>query len=565
MFSWRINSLAFSGGEIVTLEPGSVCLLIGPNSSGKSAALRNLHAHLTGATGPHAVIQQATVVRSGTRDDFRVWFEENYPTRRFQGGQEVFTTRPGAAIPTSSLEDYWAQSELMPGLWQFLSLSLDTASRTTIANYGPAIDVWNAPPTLFVHSLQTNAELEAKVSNEMQAAFGRQLVIDWSATPQVGFRVGQAPERTLEHDRVSEAYSAALQLLPRLDEDGDGIRSFAGCLLAMYCGSQPVLMIDEPEAFLHPPQARRLGAALARAAKENNRQVILATHSADIVQGALNTGAKVAVCRMVREGDRNHAAQLPSAELSALWSKPLLRSAAAIDGLFHQGVVVCEADGDVRFYEAILQRAEDKGLIAAPDFFFTQGSGKGELPTLAGSYRKLATKAAIIADIDLLRNPVEHQKCLAALGSELDTDDRRYKVMMNALGDAAPLMSINDALAEVETVVAQIRSNDAVSGADRQAISRALQRSSTFSEAKRYGVGKLRGEPLTVANELLSEWRAVGLFLLPVGELEGWWREGPASDKNAWLSQAIVHMQEADSFQEAEQFVCEVARFLGAV
>ena len=66
----------------------------------------------------------------------------------------------------------------------------------------------------------------------------------------------------------------------------------AGILLASECASFLVLLIDEPEAFLHPPQARRLAAALARTAKSLGRQVILATHSTDIIQGALSCAGK---------------------------------------------------------------------------------------------------------------------------------------------------------------------------------------------------------------------------------------------------------------------------------
>ena len=561
MYNWRIHSLAFSGGEIVPLEAGSICLLIGPNSSGKSAGLRNLQALLQGSAGPHQVVRQATVTRTGTIEDFRAWFDANYPVRNYQGARHYVTRQ--AAIPQSTLEQHWPQGDLMPSLWQFLSTSLDTASRTSITNYTQAIDVWNNPPQAYAHVLQTDPELQAKVNTEMRAAFNRELVIDWTAAPSVDFRVGQEPNRSLENDRVSEQYATALQELPRLDEDGDGIKGFAGCLLATYCGSQPVLMIDEPEAFLHPPQARRLGAALARAAKESSRQVIVATHSADIVQGALNTDGRVSVCRLTRNGATNNVAILESADLSRLWSKPLLRSAAAIDGLFHAGVVICEADADVRLYEAVLRRSESKKLLTAPDLFFTQGGGKGELPTLAGAYATLSTRCAVIADIDLLRNPVEHHKCLAALGASLETEDPRYKAVIAALKDAAPLKSIEDAATDIKLVVDEFLAAGKVSKRYKERISSALQQSSTFSEAKRYGIEKLRGQPLTFARELLEEWRQVGLFILPVGELESWWPEGPANDKNAWLTAAINLLQDDGSLSALESFMGDVAGYFG--
>ena len=565
MFAWRINALAFSGGEVVPVDEASVLLIIGPNSSGKSAGLRNLQALLQGSGGSgFPVMQQATVQRRGTVEDLVGWFDANYPKRTI-GGFTDYVTSPGASIRAHQLQTIWQQAEYMPGIWQFLSTSLDMASRTPLANYTQAIDVWNNPPSTYVHVLQASDELHSVVNREMQAALGREIVIDWSAIPQIGFRVGEEPPRTASDDRVSEAYAAALQLLPRLDEDGDGIKSFAGCVLATYCGSQPVLIIDEPEAFLHPPQARRLGAALARAAKEKNRQVIIATHSADVVQGALNSSGNVAVCRLTRVDDENHAALLDASQLKALWSKPLLRSAAAIDGLFHTGVVVCEADSDVRLYEATLRRAESKAKVQPSDLYFAQGGGKGELATLAQAYGSLKTKTAVIADIDLVRNPVEHHKVLQALGSSLETTDPRYKSVMAALGDAPPLKSASDAVAEIKAVADEIEAAGAATTSQKERISKALQESSKFSEAKRYGIEKMRGEPLTFARQLLAEWRAVGLFLLPVGELESWWPDGPASDKAAWIVQAIdLVATDAESLTELETFVCDVAGYFAS-
>jgi hypothetical protein len=145
---------------------------------------------------------------------------------------------------------------------------------------------------------------------------------------------------------------------------------------------------------LHPPQARRLGRILGTTASDLSRQLIIATHSSDVVQGALDSTAKVAVCRLTRDGNANRPAVLKSDQLRTLWSKPLLRSAAAIDGLFHRGVVVCEADADVRFYEAAVRRLERRGQSdRAADLYFTQGGGKGELATLAGAYTRLRPQA----------------------------------------------------------------------------------------------------------------------------------------------------------------------------
>lgn len=558
MFTWRIGNISFSGGETIHVEPDSLLLLIGPNSSGKSTALRNIDQAIS-AHYPGPVVEHVSIQRGGGYDEFKEWFDENYP-KRFVDGDMRYLARQ-VAVAERELPNYWQQGDHLSGLKQYLCTSLDTASRTTIANYTQAIDIWNAAPAAFVHQLQTSPDLLNEVNEWIRSAFGRELVIEWTAAPMVGFRVGVEPERSLTEDRVSEKYADALKKLPKLDEEGDGLKSFAGCILATLCGSQPILLIDEPEAFLHPPQARRLGAALAQAASDKGRQLIVATHSADVVQGALNSGRRVAVCRLTRDGSKNHGMVLEAGQLAELWAKPLLRSAAAIDGLFHSGVVVCEGDSDARLYDAVLRRAEAKGRVETSDFYFVHGGGKGSLTALARAYQSLQTRTAVVADIDLMRNPVEHDRILAALGGSLNVDDLRYKAVMNAIKDAGPLMPLSVAVDELRSAANDIESRNQIVTDDRKRIQKVVQDSSAFSEAKRYGITKLHGEPRKYAKELLREWRALGLFILPVGELEGWWPEGPANNKGEWIARAVEELDDLGALLELEDFIVDLAAF----
>ncbi|MGZ3471666.1 MAG: AAA family ATPase [Isosphaeraceae bacterium] len=54
-----------------------------------------------------------------------------------------------------------------------------------------------------------------------------------------------------------------MQNYEQLDEQGDGIRSFVGIVVALLILNRGLFLIDEPEAFLHPPQAYRIGAFIA--------------------------------------------------------------------------------------------------------------------------------------------------------------------------------------------------------------------------------------------------------------------------------------------------------------
>ena len=49
---------------------------------------------------------------------------------------------------------------------------------------------------------------------------------------------------------------------------------------AIVSNKKPVFLLDEPEAFLHPPQALQLGEIISGLV-EPSQQIFIATHSAD--------------------------------------------------------------------------------------------------------------------------------------------------------------------------------------------------------------------------------------------------------------------------------------------
>ncbi|MEJ7719063.1 MAG: hypothetical protein WKF58_00755 [Ilumatobacteraceae bacterium] len=86
----------------------------------------------------------------------------------------------------------------------------------------------------------------------------------------------------------------------------------------------------------------------------SGKQVFLATHSSDVVQGLLGAPeVPVTIVRIVREGDRNPISVLPHDQVEALWQDPLLRHSDIFEGLFHPTTVICEADADCRFSRSV--------------------------------------------------------------------------------------------------------------------------------------------------------------------------------------------------------------------
>jgi ATPase subunit of ABC transporter with duplicated ATPase domains len=68
--SITFESLTFSDGTVIALEPTDVVRFVGPNHAGKSAALRDIEAHI-GPRFEGTVIKVAKLRRDGTIDELR--------------------------------------------------------------------------------------------------------------------------------------------------------------------------------------------------------------------------------------------------------------------------------------------------------------------------------------------------------------------------------------------------------------------------------------------------------------------------------------------------------------
>jgi hypothetical protein len=187
-----------------------------------------------------------------------------------------------------------------------------------------------------------------------------------------------------------------------IDAVSDGVKAYTGILVQLYAGDPKVITIDEPEAFLHPSLAQRLGKEIAKGTAAEGKHVFIATHSPQFVMGAILSGATVV--RLTYENGVGTARLLSSADLTKLMQDPLLRSVGVLEGLFYNYVIVREADADRAFYQEINER-----LLAAndprgiPHALFLNANGKDTIPKIIEPLRKLGIPTAGIADIDIVK------------------------------------------------------------------------------------------------------------------------------------------------------------------
>src|SRR5262249_28063744 len=131
---------------------------------------------------------------------------------------------------------------------------------------------------------------------------------------------------------------------PKLYQQGDGIQAFCAILIPIIQHIRPLILLDEPEAFLHPPQIRRLARIIASETPLQT-QLVISTHSDDFVRGILDfASSRVSVIRMRRIRDRggevNRISKLDAESIGNLWRDPLLKTSDVLTSLFHEVAII---------------------------------------------------------------------------------------------------------------------------------------------------------------------------------------------------------------------------------
>ncbi|MFJ9461646.1 ATP-dependent nuclease [Kitasatospora sp. NPDC101447] len=408
-----LAELSLSDGTTVQPPLDGLTVFIGPNNSGKSLLLREIAARLSpiqaGQSFAALWLADAAIAAEGASGDLFDWLhQQGQVPRRFPGGHELAYPGPTQQPwSRSQVANSW-ESRLYGNIAHLLVAHLSTQDR--LQSHHSNSQWWDPgfPPS---HPLQYLADVRGAqdvFSRRVVAAFGQPVSIDRYDHTQLRLRVGE-PGIPDEVPPPSPELRAAYQALPAVSEQGDGFQAFVNVLINTLVRPRPVILVDEPEAFLHPPQARLLGRFLA-ADTPSPCQVFVATHSSDFLAGLMDAGAAkpISLVRLSRTATYAQARSLQPEDVSGILKTPALRYSNIISGLFHDRVVLCEAEGDCQFYQASFDAI--RGGKPHDNTVFLHLSGKARLADAAAKLRQCGIPVAVIADIDL-RFPRRAEGC----------------------------------------------------------------------------------------------------------------------------------------------------------
>lgn len=549
-----IRSVTFSAGDAVAVPESGVLLVVGPNNVGKSLALREIAALFTNPESPHAptkVISCIDVHKSGDQAAFEQWLDVHARRRELPGQPRTYSRPNVGRMEWSTLQSNWQSGPPFQQAASLFHAYLGPGERLGLLGSSNLWDIANEEPTHPLQFMYETVEREEAVRTASLEAFGQPLFVNRYAGAQIHLQLGEPPEPTPPPPPIELVRELASR--PHAHEQGDGIRSFMGILLTLLTGDQKVLIIDEPEAFLHPPQAKLLGRKLALAA-DTGKQIIAATHSSEIVIGALEApNTAVTIVRVVREGGVNRASVLGHEQLRDLWSDPVLKYSNVLDGLFHRGVVVCEADADSLFFSAALDHWLAQRNLPAGEVLFTFSGGKAGLYKVAAALRAVRVPVMLLADVDIINDAGVLQRSMVSLGADPTRLLELQRLVNTDVTNSAPNPRKEYVEDQIRDILGNCPAGEPLPAQALTAIRKVLRSTSPWSPIKDAGLRALRGDVFSRAQELLEVARAAGLEILETGELEAF-EPGIAAHGPEWVAAALeagVHQRdEAQSVAE---------------
>lgn len=545
-----VDKITFNDSTAMSVGRSDIVIFTGANNAGKSQVLKDVDLMMDSIGSKGIVATSLEVQYDGDIQER----ENDYLTKdgRYRIGGNIFNE-------FDTIKSWWSNKQrIFAG---FFKNRLNTEMRLQASNNSQSFDVSNNDPTTPVQMMYVDDKLEEKISKLFHEAFSENLIVNRGGGTTIPIHVGKPPVKAAGEDRVSAGYLEKLRKLPILEKQGDGMRSFAGILLDVFTTHKTVTMIDEPEAFLHPPQARLLGRMLVKN-KPNDRQLFISTHSEDFLKGLLDADSdNVKIVRINREGNVNHIKMLDNEGVKSLWKDSILRYSNILSGLFHSKVVICESDTDCRFYQAILDTLFEGKTLVSPDILFTHCGGKERFKVVIPALKALNVKTVVVPDFDVLDKEATLKPICEAMEVNWDDISSKWKNVSSYVTSQRAQLNTEEARKDIKEYLDKVTSPQ-LSKDDIEAIKKMLKASTAWAKVKEVGKEFFKGGSYTDVEVIMNKCKEKGIFIVPVGELECFHKPTANKHGSAWLNTVMaLNLANDPHLEEARKFVMEIVDF----
>lgn len=544
----------------------NITVLVGPNNVGKSQTLRDIKNLLElGKNARPVIISDADFELPENFDDFLnlLNISDSQNTVGYKTIRGLKSNLLSEDSIDFSVEVYKKayndterrKKEIMGPFTKYFVTDLSSSNRLLLASSVNSVNPELKNPQNLLQSLFLDSTRETDLKQAFKDAFNMEITLDYSSMLKLCFRVAEKMPDIPEDPR--KAYPITNQL-GKIEEQGDGFRSLVGIILGLLFSKGRIVLLDEPEAFLHPAQARFLGKWIGDHKDIINGQLIISTHNANFLSGIIASGHDVDIFRLNRIGDNTTFNKVSSDATKALFENPLLSSQRVMESVFYKGVVVCEADADRAIYQGVATINHHSN----EDVLFIHSQNKQTLKIVAKLLKDANIPVALVADIDALNDQAILKGMISSTtNSNIPQSifDLRKEIALTVNGKTDNQM-LKALTTEVWYLYEQLVYHKHTLDGAKGALQRIAKGITSWSEIKSNGIegfdAKIREKVLLLINEL----KQYGVFIVPVGELEGWLDVG-TKRKNKWIVPALEKVHNNQASPELIKFVGEILAY----
>ena len=359
------------------------------------------------------------------------------------------------------------------------------------------------------------------ISETVKRLFHKDIALDNTTSRQSVVPVVSEDFSGYRNSHNSSVKLSYMQNATQLRNEGDGFRGYVTILLTVMGASKPILLVDEPEAFLHPTYAMELGKQLGTMLAESEalQNAFISTHSSYFLQGILDSaGSEVSLIRLKRNGDESTFNIVENDEIDKLKNRSDY-SPQYIDALFSKEAILVEAPRDAIVYSALCDKISE---IDNPIFVST--NGKDAFKNLKKFYEATGLPCKCVCDFDIVN------------------DRDKFKNLMKAFSVNSEIQQ--RALFAADSLKKTYRELAVQEASDEKDIASLIK--------KRYKTDVFSGIPDSVRQaccESLRDLVRFGIYVLTTGELESRCEESGVEhshDSDVWLNQSLSFIRQND-------------------
>lgn len=564
--SISIKSIKFKNQKQITFNEDDVILLVGANNSGKSRTLKDIRDKILNNNKPLVLVDDIEFTENNFSAEYLIsYIKENL--KKNSMGYYVFRSDENCEYNYGSdsfnqMRDgsFFYKKDLYKLFYTFLS----TENRLNLTKPIQLMNFQDSQAIRVLNKLRTDQEMITKLNSFLNNTFKKAIEIDdrnIDPQSQISYIIGDFEKiENLVNCKRRDFYNQKDEY-EVLHEQGDGIRSAVAILASLIVNRNQLYLIDEPETFLHPPQARQLGRDIGELSR--GKQSFISTHNIDFIRGILESDSqRVKIIKIDRIGNDNEYNCLDNESVKDIAKDKNLKYSNLLNGLFYERVILCEDESDCKFYSTILEAINTEVYQST---LFCAVGGKGQFKRIITLLKELHINWYIIADIDLINNSKTVEGILNSIKQdnfeEIKDSHKDFLYLFQESVDSQ-IKKQSDIRKNINDILKEVQKDKYMSDDTANRIKGLLKNTNSFHLLKTSGVHAITSPECYKNYVTVNKYlRKNHIFLLECGEIERLIKTIP-NHGIKWVDNVLETYPDIEDeiYKEAKSFMQEIVK-----